>query len=244
MALSREQSIAKYGTEAYTGWPETEAAYDAQAHPEKLNTYNAGGGNGNIDPFAGMPSASDIADKIISTVVDSLPTPPKYSDNPFSFDEALARESATAEVSPYYKNELNNFLTDIQTQRDRGAASEKNLLADLTTQRDENLAAAGLTFSGEKQRPLGQAGQSSPVSWMNDILSKARDTVQNTKNLFSDLTTTQNRGTQDINQAKQTAIEQGVLQRKSESLDSYLSNLQTQEQGVTIPSGVLGTILP
>ena len=31
MALSRQQSIALYGTEAYTGWSETEAQYDARA---------------------------------------------------------------------------------------------------------------------------------------------------------------------------------------------------------------------
>jgi hypothetical protein len=41
MGLTRDQSITAYGTEAYTGWGEAEAAADAREHPEKIG--NVGG---------------------------------------------------------------------------------------------------------------------------------------------------------------------------------------------------------
>jgi hypothetical protein len=45
MALNRQQSIQLYGTEAYTGWGETEAMYDAR------DKGLSGGGNGNGGEF-------------------------------------------------------------------------------------------------------------------------------------------------------------------------------------------------
>lgn len=57
MALSREQSLAMYGTPAYTGWGETEAMYDAREHGARkkaeyessLNQPSGGGGTSTGD---------------------------------------------------------------------------------------------------------------------------------------------------------------------------------------------------
>lgn len=50
MALTREESIAKYGTERYTAWQPTEADADAKAHPEYL------GGAKSTAPLGAPPS--------------------------------------------------------------------------------------------------------------------------------------------------------------------------------------------
>lgn len=240
MALSREDSIQKYGTAAYTGWDEIAAEYDARAYPEKLNTET---GNG------GLPSASEVANAVIAAVTESLPEVPKYSDNPFAFDEALAREASTAEFSPFYQEKLDDFITDIETTRQRGGAEEKKLLQDLTTERDVGLAERGLTFSGEKRRDLTgevNATTASPVGFVRDLQRQGRDITTTTRNLFEDLTKQAFRGTRDVNREKGTAIEQGVLQRRGEALDSYLSGIKTQEEGLfqAQPLGVLGSIVP
>lgn len=248
MGLSREESISKYGTEAYTGWNEPEAGYDAKAHPEKLNTYGKSASASYVDPYANLPTAKEIADLIINAVTESLPEVPKYSDNPFTFDEELAREASTAEYSPYYKEMLDDFTQDVSMRRQRGVAEENRLLEDLSVERDAGLAERGMTFSGEKKRELTNYNPNvaSPMAFMRDLQSKGRDLKLSTRQLLEDLALTKQRGERDIEREKQAAIEGGVLTRRGEALESYLSNVNTQEQGLTLaqPLGVLGTIIP
>src|SRR3990167_3796402 len=234
MALTKAQSIAQYGTEAYTGWPELEASGDAREHPEKLNTY--GRRTSTPAPVSNLPTAEQIANMVITAVTDSLPALPKTSENPFQFDEELAREAATAEYTPFYQEQLDDFVQDISTRRQQGAGEERRLLEDLTVERDIGLAERGLTFSGEKKRPLGEevvGATSSPLSFMRDLQRKARDLKVSTRQLLDDLSQTAFRGERDVQRQKKAAIESGVLQRRGEGLESYLTGLQTQEEGIT-----------
>lgn len=207
------------------------------------------GGGGASDPYAGLPSAEEVANAVIAAVVESLPEVPKVADTPFEFDEELAREASTAEYSPFYAEKLDEFLTDIETTRSRGGAEEKKLLEDLTVERDIGLAERGLTYSGEKKRVLGEeltAETASPVGFVRNLQRQARDVGLSTKQLMEDLSTQAFRGERDIEREKGVAIEQGVLQRRGEALESYLSGLQTQEEGAFLaqPLGVLGSIVP
>jgi len=107
--MNREQSISQYGTEAYTGWGETEAMYDARAHPEKLNTYNRQTSGGDFQ------SPSDVANEILKAQEAQRKEETSYIqktflDNPFVFDELAARKSSTAEYAPYYQNLLSDYL--------------------------------------------------------------------------------------------------------------------------------------
>jgi hypothetical protein len=214
--------------------------------------YMGGGGNGGSSQApqaSNLPSAADVANAVIAAVTETLPQVPKYSDNPFQFDEELAREAATAEYTPFYQEQLDDFMQDISTKRQRGVGEERKLLEDLTVERDIGLAERGLSFSGEKKRGLGgevTSESASPLSFMRDLQRKARDLKVSTKQLLEDLTSTAFKGERDVTREKGTAIESGVLQRRSESLASYLGNVQTQEEGVTFaqPLGVLGTIVP
>ena len=79
MSVSKQQSIAQYGTEAYTGWGEAEAAADAKAHPEKLGipggnaAANAGGAGGNLQSAIDATNAkiSDLTSRYTAAVPEA-----------------------------------------------------------------------------------------------------------------------------------------------------------------------------
>ncbi|QGH72331.1 MAG: hypothetical protein [Podoviridae sp. ctg2L5] len=209
-----------------------------------------GGGGGGASSFlANLPSAEEVANGVIQAVIESLPELPKVSETPFAFDEELAREASTAEFSPFYQEQLDDFIQDVETKRQRGGAEERRLLEDLTIERDIGAAERGLTFSGERKRELGEEitpTTASPVGFIRDLQRRARDVKVGTKDLLTDLTKEAFRGEREIGRAKTAAIESGVLQRRGEALESYLSGLETQEEGAFLaqPLGVLGTIVP
>jgi len=235
------------GFGGYAGWSDPEAWYDFQATGGTGKKTTGGGGGGST--LDNLPSAQEVADAVIQSVIESLPELPKISDTPFAFDEALAREAATAEFAPYYQEQLDDFISDIETKRQRGGAEERRLLEDLTVERDIGLAERGLTFSGERRRPFGEEltpTTVSPVGFVRDLQRQARDVTIGGRELIEDLSKEAFRGEREIGRQKKAAIEQGVLTRRGEALESYLSGLQTQEEGAFLaqPLGVLGTIVP
>jgi hypothetical protein len=173
MAVSREQSIAQYGTEAYTGWGEREASEDAARHPEKLNTYNKTGSS--------STSASPTADEYAKAVLDAQEKQRKeetsyiqknFLDNPFVFDEEAARKASTDEYAPYYQNLLSDYLKGVQLKREN-IQDEQGLLktlkqydlqsrtraADYATEKAlQGYVGQGMIFSGLKERAVGRLG--------------------------------------------------------------------------------------
>jgi hypothetical protein len=240
------QEMMKRGHERHTA----EGAIAGRGIADLWREYMGGGvSQGQASAATNLPSAEEVANAVIEAVTESLPELPKISDNPFEYDEILAREAATAEYTPFYQEQLDEFLTDVDTRRQRGGAEERRLLEDLTAERDVGLAERGLTFSGEKQREIGaeiEPGKASPVGFMRDLMRRGRDIKVGTRELMEDLTKTAFRGEKGIGREKKAAIEGGVLQRRGEALESYLSGLQTQEEGAFLaqPLGVLGSIVP
>jgi len=99
----------------------------------------------------------------------------KYlQDNPFTFDEALARASAEERFDPFYQAELRDFEEGINKARGRTSADEEALRKELTTQTEnfvgrtrrqidealeaskEGFAGAGLFFGGERLKREGR----------------------------------------------------------------------------------------
>lgn len=82
MALSREDSLRLYGTEAYTAWDEASAAADAQSKGIQTQSYSGGGFN--FD-FAGE---AEKAYGELGTYYDRL-----LKENDFDVNKALSRLS-------------------------------------------------------------------------------------------------------------------------------------------------------
>jgi hypothetical protein len=90
--------------------------------------------------------------------------------NPFSFDEALARSSAEERFSPFYDAELSDFVSGISRQREStqgeqkllqtlnqiGMGQDKRNLDEAIKASEEGFAGAGLFFSGARERATGQ----------------------------------------------------------------------------------------
>ena len=63
MALSREQALAQYGTPAYTGWSETEAAADAREHGERKRQEHQSSLKPSVSSSGGGTSTGDLLKK-------------------------------------------------------------------------------------------------------------------------------------------------------------------------------------
>lgn len=68
MALTREQALSQYGTEAYTGWGEVEAAADARA--KGITAPSSGGGGFNFDWAAQTDKAYEDLGAYYNRILD------------------------------------------------------------------------------------------------------------------------------------------------------------------------------
>ena len=152
MALSRQDAISKYGTEAYTGWGETEAAADAAAKGLTGGSGGSSSGGGfnysvptfdpnsipvtEADPYFATSSVN--IDEYIKAIQDTLPAPPEeyLKANPFYFDEQNARDVSTAEFAPYYDELLSDYLGDIKLTSEKNRGDATRILADLDKQKE------------------------------------------------------------------------------------------------------------
>jgi hypothetical protein len=153
----------RYAIEAgYTGWDDF------------LNNNRGGGGGGgdSADNFL-----QQLKDELASQF-DELAKRAKEFDanNPFVFDEVLAKASAEERYNPYYSAELQDFTSGIQrqVQSQEGqmklltelnkiqVGEDKRALDEAISASEEGFAGAGLFDSGARERATGQtliAGQ-------------------------------------------------------------------------------------
>lgn len=170
-------------------------------------------------------------------------------DNPFVFDEELARQSAKAEYSPYYTELLQDYLDTADLKR-QTVEDERGLLEDLNkidtatrsreyeravSQAEEGFAGKGLFFSGIKARGTGQIEN----EYMSDEerIQRGMDSQRgglDRQETALDMEEGQNR--RDLGRQEQEAVESGILQRKSESQKQYYTPL-TQSYFRRFPSG-------
>ena len=231
MALTREQSIALYGTEKYVAWGEAEAAADAKA--KGIGT-PAGGGGG----------ADDILQNAINSILKLIPQPlkPYEEANPFFFDEALAKEASIAEYAPYYGELLSDYIADVEMTKGRSQEDLDRTLAQLLggkeyymgverraldkslRQTNEGYAGKGLFFSGVRERDRKEL-ETEYGARTGEYLRGYKYGVSGAKLATTRLGETaeigQKRYTRDIERAKEEAIAGGVLTRKGETREEY-----------------------
>lgn len=192
-------------------------------------------------------------DNFVKTWVDSIINPgaeqrererefiDKYSaENPFAFDEELARQSATAEYEPYYTELLQDYLGDIDLKR-QTVQDDQTLLDEMKSyqegkisreyeqavgQAEKGFAGQGLFFSGIKDKNLGR-GEVEKVAG-----KEIRDTQYGMQERGLDrqltgLDTQEQRGERDIGREQQYSIEGGILQRENEALKQRYSGLES-----------------
>jgi len=141
-----------------------------------LDHLNGGlGGNGGTSGGGQVNSADDLIRQLIEeqkAEFDKLGELDKefQANNPFAFDELLAKKSAEESYNPYYDAELKDFTQGIDRQKQSAEGSMK-LLTDLNriqvgqdkrnldeavSAAEEGYAGAGLYNSGAKERAVGQ----------------------------------------------------------------------------------------
>jgi len=140
-----------------------------------LDHLNGGlGGNGGTS--GGVTTADSFLQQLkdeLSAQFDELTKRAEDFDanNPFSFDELLAKSSAEERFNPYYDAELKDFTQGIERQK-QSQEGQMKLLTDLNkiqvgqdkrnldeaiSASEEGYAGAGLYNSGAKERATGQA---------------------------------------------------------------------------------------
>jgi len=234
------QDLIDLGFGGYQGWPDTEAIANFKATGgEGKKTGVATDGNG-ADAWADQLVGSQEAywNKQSSFVEKYL------KDNPFAFDEVLAKESAKTEFEPYYDELLEDYLEDVGIARETIQKEEGLLTALKTTpeglageatrkyeraiaQAEEGFAGRGMFFSGTRKTKLGQA----EVERGYGLKSAATEVTRQSR---------------DIGREKETAIAGGVEQRRGEVTKGYWSPLvqSYQRQFPSTQSGVLSGYLP
>jgi hypothetical protein len=137
--------------------------------------YLAGEGGGGGGGASAGPSPEEIVNQIMQTQNAKIEEESKWlsqytADNPFAFDEALAKESASAEYTPYYSELMEDYLKGVDLQKTtiqdtRKLQGELNRLdvgektrsyQRAVGQAEEGFAGQGMFFSGIKKRALGQ----------------------------------------------------------------------------------------
>lgn len=212
----------------YRGWGEKEARADFDTGGWK-NKAGADQFLNSNSTSTGQKSAQQIVDDIMKAQEEQVKRETQFldqytKDNPFVFDEALAKESSKAEYSPYYTELLDKYLQDIGVNRD-SLQSEQKLLTALTStpsgtagqaerqyQRaietaKQGFAESGTFFSGTAARKLGQAE------------------VERAYGLKSETTDIMRKQT-DVGREQEAAIESGVLQRQGETQKAYYTPLE------------------
>lgn len=240
MALSRDQSIAKYGTEAYTGWGEAEASADASANPGKVGSTGGGGGGD-----GGFISPEDYANKLLEAQKKQIEEETKFleqytKDNPFIFDEELAKKSALAEYQPYYTELLQDYTKDVDLRR-QSIQDEAKLLTTLhkmdTSSRtreyqqavgraEEGWAGSGMFFSGISKRDVGERTAEYTTGQKRSEEVYGEQQRAGGRQLTA-LDTALSQKTRDIGREQQEQVESGVLTRKGEAQKGYYAPLET-----------------
>lgn len=228
IGLTSQQSQQLYGTPAYTGWGETEAMYDAKA--KGLTS-------------GGSSSGSSILQNAINSFLPFFnKIQPYEQNNPFAFDEKLARDAATAEYSPYYKELLTDYTSNIEKTKSRSqedlqttleklnagkeyyTGAERRALDTSLRNTNEGYAGRGLFFSGVRGRDLKELQTESNArvgNYLQNYDYSVNQAKTNEGRTIVDANTALQQYTRDTERDKKYAIENAVLTRRGEAIDEY-----------------------
>lgn len=190
------------------------------------------------------PSAEEIAQQLIDATFapyqEALDRAKKFEeDNPFVFDEILARASSEERYDPYYTAELSDFMTGIERTRQRSTQDERRVLGELTAQvgdymgrtkreldraiesSEKGYAGAGLFFSGERERRTGELETETEFGrgeFLRDIGLRKEEAGLQRGRLFEDLASQEQRQKRLLGAEKETAYLGDIEQQRKEAL--------------------------
>lgn len=198
-------------------------------------------------PVTAEEYISNVETSIEEQYKEVLPTE-KDPFPQFTFDEGLAEQAATAEVSPYYDELLGDYMTNVDRKRERAIEDERTDLGILGERKEqftrdvamdyeialekarEGYAGRNLYFSGKRETTEGRLGEArSSKERGYDIehdyqVGKTREQKERT---LEDLEWQRGITTRDLEREKQYDIEKGVATRRGEQLQQhYLGAMQ------------------
>lgn len=224
----------------YAGWND-EAAIVADFNATQGKGKEGGGSGG------GGLSAEQIVNDIFKAQEESIKRETEFlekyvADNPFIFDEELARRSAEAQYEPYYSELLEDYLQDIEMKRST-VQDEAKVLKELhqldvgsttrayeraVARAEEGFAGKGMFYSGIKKRALGEQ----EVEYGMDRKKMEEQyglQERGYQRQGEQLNIQEERQRRDIfgeGRAYETAVEGGILQRRGEAIKGYNIPLQ------------------
>src|SRR3990167_2189927 len=199
----------------------------------------------------GGTSGGQSPEQMAQSIIDAMMAPYKAAfdrakqfekDNPFFFDEMLARSSSEERYDPYYEAELKDFVSGIERRRSASVQDERRVLQELTSQTDdylgrtkrqldqavkaseEGFAGAGLFFSGDRLRKTGEMGVEAGAQQRTFLRGQqySGDTAQIAKERsLADLMATETTGRRQQTATRETALQTDVEQQKKEEKARY-----------------------
>jgi hypothetical protein len=244
------------------GWANNTTSGDVVNGYRVINT---GRGTRILEPASGGGNSGGVnsADSFLQSLKDELTkqfdelakrTKEFDTNNPFVFDEALAKASAEERFNPYYEAELQDFTQGIDRQKQSQEGSMK-LLTDLNriqvgqdkrnldeaiSAAEEGYAGAGLFNSGAKERATGQT-MISGQDTANTRSLNYNESLAGGNRQIGDINQNLNTGLRNLNAAKTTDITTEIEKQKAEEEARHATE-RLQYLGPEYTSGITGGI--
>ena len=262
--------LLRLGYKGYAGWGEAEAMAD----------YRATGGAGKKDisvaptptaaptmaaapEFPEFPTTEQIVADIMEAQQESIDRETKWleqyqTDNPFAFDEQLAKQSATTQYEPYYTELLEDYLSGMELKKET-VQDEKKLLGEINriqtgeatrayeravSQAEEGFAGQGMFYSGIKKKSLGEreveyGAQEGERVERYGVAERGLERQTTALGLEEGVKRKQ------LEREQQEAVEGGVLQRRGEAMTQhYTPFLQAYKRQFPTGAGGIEGYLP
>jgi len=167
----------------------------------------------------------------------------KYGKNWYDIDEEQYRASAEEQYDPYYNAELDDYMTGITRQRERGSSDEEKLRSELTTQTEnyvgkakreidsalesskEGFAGAGLYFSGKrisKEGKIGVAGEENIRDYTREQGLRSEESSLRQKRQGEDIDTAEGSYKRNWTADRETNLRQNMLGQEKEEYNKRL----------------------
>jgi hypothetical protein len=239
MGLSTQDSLAKYGTAAYTGWGETEAMYDARA--KGINAPSGGSFN---NVYSGFSNEIDkYVGELKKFAKDDYDFAAKWIES--QYKEALGTDDAQRtqflkNVANELERQVGRIAYDYQTGKYRAEQDKTMALTRLAE--DEKVARQNLTTQTAMEREAQGASLNS-----RGLLAGTRENAEglagrdigllesNIQNRFDALNRSVTRQTDDVNQGFTRGLEDlttGARRAGDDSIQQRSYGLETAQRAM------------
>src|SRR3990167_142873 len=160
-------------------------------------------------------------------------------DNPFVFDEELAKKSTMQEYEPYYSELLKDYLVDVGRNRET-VQDEQKLLRQIrqldvgqrtrsyqyaVENAEEGYAGKGLFSSGMRARDVGKEGISYKTG-MEEATARYQTGEKGYESQLAGYNIEEERRRRDSQRGQEVAVTGGIETRRSEAIKPYLSTYE------------------